>query len=80
MVRHTNTQRPTEAFGLFSFSGKATAFLAPLLIGIFTYWLNDVRLGFTPVVGLFVVGWFLLRWVNPDGDQTGLNKSSKIAY
>ena len=80
MVRHTNTQRPTEAFGLFSLSGKATAFLAPLLIGIFTYWLNDVRLGFTPVVGLFVIGWFLLRWVNPDGDQTGLNTSSKIAY
>jgi UMF1 family MFS transporter len=80
MVRHTNTQRPTEAFGLFSLSGKATAFLAPLLIGIFTYWLNDVRLGFIPVVGLFVIGWFLLRWVNPDGDQTGLNTSSKIAY
>ena len=69
MVRHTNPDRPTEAFGLFALAGKATAFLAPLLIGLFTYWLNDARLGFTPVVGLFILGMFLLRWVNPNGDQ-----------
>jgi UMF1 family MFS transporter len=69
MVRHTNPDRPTEAFGLFALAGKATAFLAPLLIGLFTYWLNDARLGFTPVVGLFILGMLLLRWVNPNGDQ-----------
>jgi UMF1 family MFS transporter len=70
MVRHTNPKRPTEAFGLFALAGKATAFLAPLLIGIFTYWLNDARLGFTPIVGLFILGMLLLRWVHPEGDQT----------
>ena len=70
MVRHTNPARPTEAFGLFALAGKATAFLAPLLIGIFTYWLNDARLGFTPLVGLFILGMLLLRWVHPEGDQT----------
>ena len=70
MVRHTNPARPTEAFGLFALAGKATAFLAPLLIGIFTYWLNDARLGFTPIVGLFILGMLLLRWVHPEGDQT----------
>ena len=69
MVRHTNKARPTEAFGLFALAGKATAFLAPLLIGIFTYLLNDARLGFSPVIGLFILGVFLLRWVDPDGDQ-----------
>jgi UMF1 family MFS transporter len=69
MVRHTNPARPTEAFGLFALAGKATAFLAPLLIGIFTYWLNDARLGFAPVVGLFILGMLLLRWVHPEGDQ-----------
>ena len=69
MVRHTNPNRPTEAFGLFALAGKATAFLAPLLIGLFTYLLNDARLGFAPVVGLFVLGMLLLRWVNPNGDQ-----------
>ena len=70
MVRHTKKARPTEAFGLFALAGKATAFLAPLLIGIFTYLLNDARLGFSPVIGLFILGVFLLRWVDPDGDQT----------
>lgn len=69
MVRHTNPARPTEAFGMFALAGKATAFLAPLLIGTFTYFLNDTRLGFAPIVGLFILGMFLLRWVNPDGDQ-----------
>ena len=70
MVRHTNPARPTEAFGLFALAGKATAFLAPLLIGTFTYWLNDARLGFAPVVGLFIMGMLVLRWVHPEGDQT----------
>ena len=70
MVRHTNLARPTEAFGLFALAGKATAFLAPLLIGLFTYWLNDARLGFSPVVGLFILGMLLLRWVQPEGDVT----------
>ena len=69
MVRHSNPDRPTEAFGLFALAGKATAFLAPLLIGLFTYWLNDARLGFAPVVGLFILGMLLLRWVHPNGDQ-----------
>ena len=68
MVRHTNPARPTEAFGLFALAGKATAFLAPLLIGIFTYLLNDARLGFAPVIGLFILGLLLLRWVRPEGD------------
>jgi len=70
MVRHTNMERPTEAFGLFALAGKATAFLAPLLIGLFTYWLNDARLGFSPVVGLFILGMLLLHWVQPEGDVT----------
>ncbi|MGB0798475.1 MAG: MFS transporter, partial [Planktomarina sp.] len=76
MVRHTNPARPTEAFGLFALAGKATAFLAPALIGAFTYWLNDARLGFAPVVGLFILGMILLRWVNKDGDREEWSKSS----
>ncbi|MEO0485445.1 MAG: MFS transporter [Pseudomonadota bacterium] len=76
MVRHTHPERPTEAFGLFALSGKATAFLAPALIGLFTYLLNDARLGFSPVIGLFILGMILLRWVNPDGDRAAWSKTS----
>jgi len=76
MVRHTNPERPTEAFGLFALSGKATAFLAPGLIALFTWWLQDARLGFTPVIILFIIGYILLRWVNPEGDTEEWSKSS----
>lgn len=69
MVRHTHPDRPAEAFGLFALSGKATAFLAPASISLFTYWTGNVQLGFLPVIFLFLIGLFLLRWVNKNGDR-----------
>ncbi len=69
MVRHTDPARPAEAFGLFALSGKATAFLAPALITLFTWWLQDPRLGFIPVIFLFLLGLLLLVWVNKNGDR-----------
>ena len=69
MVRHTHPERPTEAFGLFALSGKATAFLAPMLIGIFTLITQSPRLGFTPVIFLFLLALVLLRWVRAEGDS-----------
>ncbi|MEJ6396305.1 MFS transporter [Yoonia sp. 208BN28-4] len=68
MVRHTDPDRPTEAFGLFALSGKATAFLAPALILLFTYLTGNVQLGFLPVIFLFILGLVMLRWVNKDGE------------
>ena len=69
MVRHTNPDRPTEAFGLFALTGKATAFLAPMLIGIVTYLTQNAQLGFVPVIVLFLLGMLMLRWVNSEGDR-----------
>ncbi|MCW1952420.1 MAG: MFS transporter [Octadecabacter sp.] len=69
MVRHTHPERPAEAFGLFALSGKATAFLAPAFITLFTYLTSNNQLGFLPVIFLFLAGLFLLRWVNPEGDR-----------
>ncbi len=69
MVRHTHPERPAEAFGLFALSGKATAFLAPAFITLFTYLTNNNQLGFLPVIFLFLMGLLLLRWVNPQGDR-----------
>ncbi|NRB01192.1 MAG: MFS transporter [Rhodobacteraceae bacterium] len=69
MVRHIDPAHPTEAFGLFALAGKATAFLAPALIALFTWWLKSNQLGFLPVIGLFIFGLFLLRWVNPNGER-----------
>ncbi len=69
MVRHTHPDRPAEAFGLFALTGKATAFLAPAGISLFTFLTGNVQLGFLPVIFLFLAGLFLLRRVNKDGDR-----------
>ncbi|MFA8386102.1 MAG: MFS transporter [Pelagibaca sp.] len=67
MVRQANPDRMTEAFGLYALSGKATSFLAPLLIGVTTYATGSQQLGVSPVIGLFLIGLVLLVWVNPNG-------------
>ena len=69
MVRHCNPDRPGEGFGLFALAGKATAFLAPALITIFTLVTQSNQLGFLPVIGLFLLGLVLLVWVNPQGER-----------
>ncbi|WP_166417873.1 MFS transporter [Cochlodiniinecator piscidefendens] len=72
MVRHTHPDRPTEAFGLYALSGKATAFLAPALIGIVTTITQSPRLGVSPLIGLFAIGLVLLIWVKPEGERPQL--------
>lgn len=70
MVRHTDPAAPVESFGLYGLSGRATAFAAPLLIGIATTATGSARLGVSPIIGLFILGLFLMRWVKPEGDQS----------
>ena len=69
MVRHTNIASSTEYFGLYGMSGRATAFLAPLLIGIVTTITGSARIGISPVLVLFFVGLVLLIWVKPEGEN-----------
>ena len=67
MVRQANPARMTEAVGLYALAGKATSFLAPLLIGVATYLTGSQQLGVSPVIGLFLIGLVLLVWVKPNG-------------
>ncbi|MQQ08547.1 MFS transporter [Epibacterium sp. SM1979] len=69
MVRHTASHAAAESFGLYGLSGRATAFLAPLLIGIATTISESARLGMAPLIVLFVLGLLLLGWVRAEGDQ-----------
>lgn len=69
MVRHADADAPTESFGLYGFAGRATAFLAPALIGVATVVSGDVRMGILPLIFLFLLGLVLLKWVHPDGDR-----------
>lgn len=68
MVRHCHGESATEYFGLYGLSGRATAFLAPILIGIVTTLTGSARIGISPVIFLFLCGLILLVWVKRDGD------------
>ncbi|MFN3275757.1 MAG: MFS transporter [Paracoccus sp. (in: a-proteobacteria)] len=68
MVRHTTEDRATEGFGLYALSGKVTAFLAPFLIAVTTDISGSQRIGFLPLIVIFLLALFLLRWVNPEGE------------
>ncbi|NDU99648.1 MFS transporter [Pseudoroseicyclus tamaricis] len=76
MVRHSDPARPAEAFGLFALSGRATAFLAPLLITIATWATGDNQLGFFPVIILLLSGLVLLGFVNKNGDRAAWSAPS----
>ena len=67
LVFQADRSKITEAFGLYAFSGKATAFLAPLLVSLFTYVFQSQRIGVLPIIGLFVIGLILLTLVNNKG-------------
>jgi len=51
--------KTTEFFGFFSFSGKATAFAAPLVIGVVTHMTGSQRLGIGTSL-IFLIGGLLL--------------------
>jgi len=55
----------TEMFGLFAFSGKATAFLGPMLFGLATTATGTTRAGIAVILGFFLIGGLLLLSV-PD--------------
>lgn len=69
MVRHADPKRPTEAFGLYALSGKATAFLAPGLIALTSEISGNQRIGISPLIFLFALGLILLIWVKSEGEH-----------
>ncbi|MCW1931470.1 MFS transporter [Pararhodobacter zhoushanensis] len=69
MVRQGDEEKMTEGFGLYALSGKATAFLAPLSIGIVTDITGSQQYGILPVAALFCIGLILLLFVNPEGSK-----------
>lgn len=69
MVRQADPARMTEHFGLYALSGKATAFIAPLSIGIVTQISGNQSVGITPIIALLILGLVLLGLVKTNGDQ-----------
>ena len=56
MARLAPPELRTEFFGLFAFSGKATAFLGPAVVALVTAWTQSQRLGMATILVFFVVG------------------------
>ncbi len=68
MVRHTTPDHATEAFGLYALSGKVASFMAPTLIALATMASGSQRIGISPLILLFLIGFVLLLWVKPRGE------------
>ena len=60
MARVAPPERRAEFFGLYSFAGKATAFVGPALVGWATYVFDSQRAGMATIVPFFIVGVLLL--------------------
>jgi len=67
MTRQALPGRITEGFGLYALAGKASAFLAPLSIGLATDLSGSQRLGILPVAVLLIAGLWLMRRVSAGG-------------
>lgn len=66
MARLAPPSMTAEFFGLYAFSGKATAFLAPLLISLATAATGDQRLGLVVVVVFLAAGLAVLIGVREE--------------
>jgi len=56
----------TEFFGLFAFSGKVTAFAAPLVVGLVTNITGDQRLGIASIAAFLAAGLVLVQGVKEE--------------
>lgn len=64
MGRFVPSGRQGEFFGFFAFSGKFTAFLGPLILGLATTWFNSQRGGVATLLVFFLAGGLLLLGVS----------------
>lgn len=64
LARMSPPDKMTEFFGFFSFSGKATAFAAPLAIGAVTHVANSQRIGIASCLLFLIAGLVLLLRVD----------------
>ena len=60
LARLAPPERMTQFFGLFAFSGKVTAFLAPLSVATVTTLTGDQRMGMASIVAFLVIGLIMM--------------------
>lgn len=66
MGRFTPESKKNEFFGFYAFSGKATAFIGPLLLGILTAMFESQRIGISIIFFFFLIGFLLIHQVDEE--------------
>ncbi len=69
LARIAPVERMSEFFGLYALSGKATAFLAPLMVALFTDLTGNQRIGFASIILLLMAGFIAMLWVREERAQ-----------
>ena len=62
MARLAPAEVRTEMFGLFAFSGRATAYIGPFVLGTLTWWFDSQRIGMSTIVVFLGIGLLILLW------------------
>ena len=76
MSQFTPENKQNEFFGFFAFSGKATAFVGPFLLGLLTSIFGSQRFGVAVVALLVFLGAFVLHGLDEDeGARESLDNS-----
>jgi len=60
LARSVSAEEAGRYFGIYSLTGRATAFLAPMSVASLTLWANSARLGMAALIGFLAVGFILL--------------------
>ncbi len=63
LARLAPADKITQFFGLFAFSGKVTAFLAPFLVAFVTQQTGSQRIGMAAVLAFLIIGGLMMLFV-----------------
>ncbi|MEZ4698839.1 MAG: MFS transporter [Rhodothermales bacterium] len=75
MGRFVPPDKENEFYGFFAFSGKATAFIGPFLLGRLTQVFNSQRAGVAVVMVMFLIGGLILHSVNEAEGRAAANRT-----
>ena len=59
-------EKKYEFFGFYSFSGKVTSFVGPILFGTISYIFSSPKIGMASLLFLFAIGLMILTKVDND--------------
>lgn len=82
MARISPPAMMNQFFGLYALSGTATAFLGHAVVGFFTRFSGNQRMGFASTVLLLIAGWLVLlkvrdHRIEAGGAETGVARRSR---